>query len=288
MRVMVMVKASAGSEAGVPPTKELMEEMGKFNEELVKAGIMQSGDGLKPSSQGVRIRFSGKDRTLINGPFTETKELVAGYWLWEVKSMEEAIEWVKRCPNPMMEEESDIEIRPFYEVEDFAQWDPSGKFVKEEEGLRDIIALQNAATSPYLFFGGCCEEAIEFYKKALGARVEMVLRFDQSPDPIPAGMLPAGFEKKIMHASLRIGKLVVMASDGCNDVSNFSGFRLSLTVKGVSEANLAFNALAEGGKVDMPLMKTFWSPLYGQVTDKFGLGWMVMVEGETAPDGGCK
>lgn len=120
MRVMVFVKASAGSEAGEMPTEELFTQMMAYNEELVKAGIMRGGDGLKPSSAGARVHFSGKKRTVIDGPFAETKELVAGYWLWEVKSMQEAIDWVKRCPNPM-NEDSDIEIRPIFEPEDFGE-----------------------------------------------------------------------------------------------------------------------------------------------------------------------
>jgi hypothetical protein len=118
MKVMVFVKATEGSEAGEMPTQELITEMMAYNEELVKAGIMQGGDGLKPSSAGVRVRFSGKNRTVIDGPFAETKELVAGYWLWEVESMQEAVDWVKRCPNPMYED-SDIEIRPVFQPEDF-------------------------------------------------------------------------------------------------------------------------------------------------------------------------
>lgn len=118
MRVMVMVKASKGSEAGEMPSEQLLSEMTAFNEELVKAGIMLAGEGLAPSSQGYRVRFSGKNRTVIDGPFAETKELVAGYWIWQVKSMEEALEWVKKCPNPM-NDDSDIEIRRIFEMEDF-------------------------------------------------------------------------------------------------------------------------------------------------------------------------
>lgn len=120
MRVMVMVKATKSSEAGIMPGTELFEAMGKYNEELVKAGIMLSGDGLKPSSAAVRVHFSGKDRIVTDGPFTETKELIAGFWIWQVQSMEEAIEWVKKCPNPMIED-SDIDIRPFFEMEDFGE-----------------------------------------------------------------------------------------------------------------------------------------------------------------------
>ncbi len=118
MRVMVIVKASEDSEAGVMPSEQLLTEMGKYNEELVKAGIMLAGEGLHPSSKGKRVRFSGNQRTVVDGPFAETKELIAGFWLWQVRSMEEAIEWVKRCPNPH-EVESEIEIRPVFEAEDF-------------------------------------------------------------------------------------------------------------------------------------------------------------------------
>jgi hypothetical protein len=118
MRCMVIVKATKESEAGVMPEEKLLTEMGKFNEELVKAGIMLAGDGLHPSAKGKRVQFSGAKRTVVDGPFAETKELVAGFWIWKVKSIEEAVEWVKRCPNPMMSD-SDIEIRPLFEMEDF-------------------------------------------------------------------------------------------------------------------------------------------------------------------------
>jgi hypothetical protein len=137
MRCMVMVKATADSEAGVMPSTELLSEMGKFNEELVKAGIMLAGEGLHPSSKGKRVRFSGPSRTVIDGPFTESKELIAGFWLWQVRSIEEAVEWVKRCPNPMPGE-SEIEIRPVFEAEDFgAEFTPELR--EQEERLRQQI-----------------------------------------------------------------------------------------------------------------------------------------------------
>jgi hypothetical protein len=120
MRFMVMVKATPESEAGVMPSEQLLADMGRYNEELVKAGIMQAGEGLHPSSKGARVRFSGKDRRIIDGPFAETKELVAGFWIWQCGSLQEAIEWVKRCPNPMMSD-SDIEIRQIFEAEDFGE-----------------------------------------------------------------------------------------------------------------------------------------------------------------------
>jgi len=134
MRVMVMVKATSESEAGKMPSTEMLTAMGNFNEELVKAGVMLAGEGLHPSARGKRVRFSGSQRTVIDGPFAETKELVAGFWLWEVKSMEDAVEWVRRCPNPM-EGESEIEIRRLYEAADFgAEFTP--ELQAQEERLR--------------------------------------------------------------------------------------------------------------------------------------------------------
>jgi len=135
---MVLVKATKDSEAGVMPSQELLTEMGKFNEELVKAGVMLAGEGLHPSSKGARVHFSGDKRTVIDGPFAEAKELVAGYWLWQVRSMDEAIEWAKRCPNPM-EEGGLLEIRPVFEAEDFGE-EFTPELREQEERLRAEIA----------------------------------------------------------------------------------------------------------------------------------------------------
>jgi hypothetical protein len=138
MRVMVFVKADKNTETGVMPSEQLLKDMGAFNEQLVKAGIMLAGEGLKPSSAGKRIKFNGDKRTVVDGPFAETKELIAGYWLWQVKSIDEAIEWAKRCPNPTGEE-STLEIRPLFEVEDFgAELTPELR--AQEERLREEIA----------------------------------------------------------------------------------------------------------------------------------------------------
>ena len=138
MRVMVMVKATKESEAGIMPKEKLLAEMGMFNEELVKAGVLLAADGLQPSSKGRRVRFSGEKRTVIDGPFSETKELIAGFWLWQVRSMEEAVEWVKRCPNPH-EGESEIEIRPVFEAEDFGSA-LTPELRKQEERLQRQIS----------------------------------------------------------------------------------------------------------------------------------------------------
>jgi hypothetical protein len=143
MRVMVLVKATKDSEQGVPPSTDLLDKMMKFNDELVKAGVMLAGEGLQPSSKGKRVRFSGAKRLVVDGPFAETKELVAGYWLWQVKSMDEAVEWVKRCPNPMPGD-SDIEIRPLFEMEDFGA-EATPELRKKEAQLRSRIEKQGRA-----------------------------------------------------------------------------------------------------------------------------------------------
>ena len=135
MRFMIIVKASADSEAGVLPSEELMTAMGNYNEELAKAGILIDCDGLQPSSKGARVRFSGEQRTVIDGPFAQTRELIAGYWIWEVKSKQEAIDWVKRCPNPMPGTDAEIEIRPVYSAEDFGE-EFTPKLREQEERVR--------------------------------------------------------------------------------------------------------------------------------------------------------
>jgi len=141
MKVMVIVKATKNSEAGVMPSEKLLSDMGKYNEELVKAGIMQAGEGLHPSVKGKRIRFSGGNKTVIDGPFAETKELVAGFWIWKVKSLEEAVSWARRCPDPMPGEDSELEIRPVFEAEDFgAEFTPELR--AQEDRLRTEIERQ--------------------------------------------------------------------------------------------------------------------------------------------------
>jgi len=139
MKVMVIVKASKDSEAGVLPSEQMLAAMGKFNEELVKAGVMLAAEGLHPRSKGKRVRFSGETRTMIDGPFAETKELIAGFWIWQVKSMEEALEWINRCPNPH-NEDGEVEIRPLFTAEDFAPSDPTGKHRAAEARLRNQVA----------------------------------------------------------------------------------------------------------------------------------------------------
>ena len=279
MKVMVIVKATTSSETGTLPDKELLTAMGEYNQALIDAGIMKSGDGLRPSSEGYRIRFSKTDRTVTKGPFAETNELIAGYWVWEIDSMDEAIAWVKKCPNPMLEE-SDIEIRPFYEMADFAEIDNDGEIAEQEKRQQQSIVMHQAKASCYLFFSGRCEEALTYYQTHLDAKIGMMFRFNESPEPIPEGAIPANFDDKIMHSEFTIGDMKLLATDGCNDSVdevNYSGFNLTLTIDSEQALRRIFAALSQDGQVRMPLAETFWSPLYGQVTDKFGIGWMLML-----------
>ncbi len=147
MKVMVIVKATQDSEAGSPPDADMLAAMGRYNEELIKAGILLAAEGLKPTSAAVRMHFDGTNRTVIDGPFAETKELIAGFWLWQVRSMEEAVEWLKKCPNPMMSA-SDVDIRPLFEAEDFAKWDDAigSNMVERREKLTAHQAIQDQAS----------------------------------------------------------------------------------------------------------------------------------------------
>lgn len=138
--------------------------------------------------------------------------------------------------------------------------------------------MSTTLIQPYLFFGGRCDEALEFYRSALGAEVDMIMRYKDSPEPQPPGRLPPGFENKIMHATFRVGKAIVMASDGSDTNTEFKGFSLSLTLPDEAQALRVFSALAADGKVELPLSKTFWSPCFGMLTDRFGIGWMVSVK----------
>ena len=140
--------------------------------------------------------------------------------------------------------------------------------------------MQIPAVQPYLFFAGRCDEALALYRSAIGIEVDMLMRFSDSPEPMPPGVLQPGFEQKVMHAAFRIGESTILASDGCDDKSRFSGFSLAVYVKDAAEADRVFGALGAGGTVQMPLAKTFWSPRYGMLTDRFGVSWMVMVPGD--------
>ena len=273
MRVMVLIKADKDTEAGVMPSEQLLAEMGKFNEELVNAGVMQSGEGLHPSSKGVRVQFSGRERSVVDGPFAETKELVAGFWIWKVGSMAEAIEWAKRCPNPTGEQ-CQIELRPVFEAEDFgAEFTPELR--AQEDRLRAQIEQQNAAAkvqpvppakgaTPYLIVKGA-PDAIAFYQRVFGA--ELKLRLD-APDG------------SVMHAEMQVGPALFMLSEEQPQWGSLG----PLSVGGSSSSAILYvpnvdevveRAVAAGATVTMPVADQFWGDRSGHITDPFGHKWFI-------------
>ncbi|RQP22420.1 hypothetical protein DZC73_22500 [Albitalea terrae] len=278
MRFMVIIKADKNSEAGVLPNEKLLADMGKFNEELVKAGVMLAGEGLQPSSKGARVRFSGSKRSVVDGPFAETKELVAGFWLWQVKSLEEAIEWVKRCPNPM-EGETEVEIRQVFEADDFGE-EFTPELRAQEEQLRAQIASQAAKTAvqavptpsgatPYLVVRGA-DDAIAYYQRVFGA--ELLVRLN---DPTGA----------VLHSELKVGPAHFMLTEERLDMGSKGPLALggsaSSAVLFVPDADAVFErAVKAGAKVLMPMADQFWGDRSGCLTDPFGHNWFVSTHKE--------
>jgi uncharacterized glyoxalase superfamily protein PhnB len=271
MRFMVIVKATKDSEAGVMPGPKLLEDMGKYNQELVKAGVMLAGEGLHPSSKGSRVKFSGRTRSVTDGPFAETKELIAGFWLIQVRSRAEAIEWVKRAPNPHPEE-TELEIRQVFEAEDFAPA-ASPEQIKAEERMRAQAAARDIKSSPYLTFNGNCREAFRFYEQVLGGRIEIMMTHGESPI---ASSVPESWHDSILHARLVFGNQVLMGSDAAADrYQPPQGFSVAVSLGTVPDAERVFNALAEDGKVIMPFAPAFWAERFGMAVDRFGIPWIV-------------
>jgi uncharacterized protein YndB with AHSA1/START domain len=193
MCVMVLVKATKSSEAGVMPTAELMTEMGAFNEELVKAGVLLAGDGLHPSKRAKRLRFAGGKKTVIDGPFAETKELVAGFWIWQVASMDEALEWLRRCPDPMPGENCELELRPIFGPEDFGEaFTP--ELQAQEAGMVERLQQQQSGAT----------NTIRLHR-VLRAPPERVYRAFVEPDAKTKWLPPHGFTGKVHHADVRVG-----------------------------------------------------------------------------------
>jgi uncharacterized glyoxalase superfamily protein PhnB len=270
MRFMVIVKASKNSEAGVLPSRQLLEQMGKFNEELAKAGVLIAGEGLQASSKGARVQFSGAKRTVVDGPFAETKELIAGYWMWRLPSLAAAIEWVKRCPSPH-EEDCEIEIRQVFEAEDFgAEFTPELREQEQRVHAQAEVSQPSSApglqrtVTPHLICAGAAE-AIEFYKKAFEA-VELM-------------RLP-GTQGRIMHACIQIGDSPVMLVDempecGALGPKSLRGSPVTVHLNVPDVDRFVARAVAAGARVTMPVADMFWGDRYGRLEDPFGHQWSV-------------
>jgi predicted 3-demethylubiquinone-9 3-methyltransferase (glyoxalase superfamily) len=258
MRFMVIVKATKNSEAGVMPGEQVLADMGRFNEEIARAGIMLAGDGLQPSSRGKRVRFgAGGRRTVIDGPFAETKELIAGYWIWQVKSMEEALEWVKRIPDPMPGEEAEIEVRPFFEAEDFGEA-LTPELRERAERLR--VQVGKAKIFPHLWYAKQAEEAARFYASIFPrSSVDRVTPLmSESPSGPPGSV-------KVVDFTL-FGQRFQAISAGPHHEFNDA---ISLVVLCGDQAELDryWNALlADGGQTQA----------CGWLIDRFGVRWQIV------------
>lgn len=283
MRFMVLIKATAETEAGQMPSEQLLAEMGRFNDELVRAGVMQAGEGLHPSSRGARVLFDGERRTVIDGPFTETPSLIAGYWIWQVGSRAEALAWARRIPNPTGVR-GEVELRPIFEAEDFGEaLTPALR--AQEDRQRAALAAQGGAqggalspvppargATPYLVVRGA-GDAIAWYQRALGASAGVRL---DAPDG------------SVVHAELAVGEAQFMLSEerpeyGSKGPLTLGGTPVTLVVY-VPDADAAFAAaLAAGATPVMPVADQFWGDRAGCFTDPFGHAWFVNTRREEVP-----
>lgn len=266
MRYMMMRKADNITEQGIMPSNELLSDMGTYNERLLAAGVLVSGDGLKPTSQGFRIRFTDAEPEVIQGPFEDSGELLAGYTIIDVKSAEEAIEWAKQWPKS--DAVACLELRPYYELDDFAP----GSGIEQHRALCEARARQPVGVCSYLAFPGTCREAMTFYAQVLGGQL-VVHSFGETP---MADQVPPGLQDRVANAELKLGAYTIMASDmmsGCD--KPVPGAVVQLYYEDMQMARDIFAQLSEGGSVEMPFDRSFWAQGFGTLTDRFGIGWMI-------------
>ncbi|WP_445399388.1 YciI family protein [Zobellella sp. An-6] len=270
MKFILMRKADAATEQGVMPSEELLQAMADYNERLVQAGVLVSGEGLKPSREGCRISFRDGEPTVTDGPFAETKELLAGFSVLEVASKEEAIAWARQWPR--LDGDVTLELRPYYQLEDFAP----GAAIDKHRAMGERMAKLPVAVATYLMFDGRCREAMTFYAELLGGQLEMMLPYAETP---VAAEMPSDCQQRIAHARLNLGGRLLMASDAGGDCyQKPQGVSIHLEYPEPARAEQVFRALAEGGRVQMPFAETFWAHRFGMATDRFGVDWMVSCE----------
>lgn len=269
MRFAIIRKADENTEQGCMPSNELLLAMGRYNEELVNAGVMRAGEGLHPTREGLRLKFPGGQPIITDGPFAETREQIAGFTIIEVASKEEAIEWAKKWPRLDTETGAELELRQVYELDDFVQ----GEGIDLHSELTERLARQPSSACPYLFFPGNCREAFELYEHCLGGNiVAMMAHADAPPGEVPAGVAP----ESIMHACLQVGGWTLMGSDCPPEYyEKPQGFSVQIAFDAADRAEYAFNRLADGGKVQMAFGETFWAHRFGMLVDPFGISWMI-------------
>lgn len=279
MRFMVIRKADAETEQGCMPSNELIAQMAAFNNELANAGVLIDGTGLQPSKEGARISFSNGQALVTDGPFTETKELVAGFTMIEVKDKAEAIEWMKRWPALDGGGNAQLELRRLYELSDFEP----GSGIADTHKVFEKITRQPQSCATYLTFDGRCREAFEFYAELLGGEINVMQTFAALPleennadEHGCAGVITDADRDKIMHACLTYGKGTLMGSDAMpGQYQQPQGFYQQLQIDDMQQAIRVFNALSEGGSVHMPFGETFWAEGFGMLVDAWGIPWMV-------------
>lgn len=265
MKFMIIRKADSSTEAGIMPSQELLSAMGDYNAAMAEAGVLVTGEGLKPSDKASRISFSNGQPVVTDGPFTETREIIAGYTMIQTTTRDEALEWVKRWP----EDDVELELREVFELSDFEPGDGLQKHVDLTEKLKK----RPNTVCNYLLFNGNCREAFEFYADLLGGDIVMSLTGAESPikDEISDLM-----QDKVMHVCLSIGNWLLMGSDCPPELfEKPQGFHVQIGIDDPLQAEHTFQRLAEGGTVLMPFEKTFWAEKFGMVVDRFGTPWMI-------------
>ncbi len=271
MKFLIMRMADTNTEAGVMPSDELLMAMGQYNQALADAGLLVDGMGLMPTSKGSRISFNKGVPSITDGPFTESKELLAGFTLIQTRSKQEALDWAIKWPQQDGDGNTMLHLRQVFEMDDFVQ----GGGIATHEAVADTLKKQPGSMCVYLGFDGKCREAFEFYAVNLGGHIQMMSTNADAPAEICAQMTP-GSEHRIMHARMQVGPYQIMGSDVPQGMyQKPSGFHLQIGIDDLEQAEITFARLAEGGTVQMPLCETFWAQGFGMVTDRFGTPWMI-------------
>ncbi|WP_111498099.1 YciI family protein [Marinobacter bohaiensis] len=278
MRFMIIRRADADTEAGVMPSDAMLQAMGRYNQSLMDAGAFLDGTGLRPSRDGARIDFQDGEPVVTQGPFAETRELIAGFTMIEADSMAHALALVKQWPPEDADGHTHLELRQLYELDDFVE----GEGVGIHKDLEQRLQKQPVSIGTHLLFRGDCAEAFAFYADVLGGRVEAAIPFGESP---MAEEVEPAWRDRILHAHLSLGKGYLMGCDAPpNHYQTPQGMSVQVEVDTAAKAEQAFARLAEGGTVTMPMEATFWAERFGSVIDRFGIAWMINFPGSAGAD----
>ncbi|ASK20832.1 YciI family protein [Halomonas sp. N3-2A] len=270
MKFMLIRRADTNTENGVMPSQELLADMAAYNQRLTEAGVFLGGDGLHPTSDGCLIRFDKGTPTIIPGPFSHPSERIAGYSVLEAPTLEEAIHWAQQWPAQDADGNVTLELRRYFSLEDFEP----GAGIEQHRNLARVPDAMNV----HVAFPGTCREAMQFYADVTGGQLECLLTYAETP---AAEHVPPALHDHVIHASLNLRGRRLMGADMAADCyTPPQGVEIQLEYRDIEQAARTFAQLAEGGKIVMPFEATFWSPGFGMVTDRFGVGWMVNVPSE--------